>query len=352
MHLVAATSPIDSLRARLALMPDAVPGDPDFQPEMLQEKFERAQIAEQKAAQAVRRAQNKQRKLEEAAEAGEPPPEPLSDGVKRAIEIRMDKSRNAAAREFDKRSKVAERWDKFTHHGGQVADRWYVPFTEQITRPDGTITGLRSHDGSISTALFASLLPKVNALQWGNDKRKLLKFDMTQRKIFVLDAPYICTDPRRLGVLVIDLDTNWESEESLLKAIRGIVGANKMPNLVVYRFSEDGTEIESPHLIWLLPPKDENGRGGCVGTTGKSDQRIVQLFHRTQRALVAKFVPIGADTGHHNVLKVKNPLSPYWNIFVNDDNFVSLSEWNNILQLNISEEEISRLAAVHQVAGV
>lgn len=248
-------------------------------------------------------------------------------------------------------NKIGRRWQKFEHRDGYAAGRRYAPFEEVIKLAGGKTTGMRSHDGSISTALFASRLPKEHRLKWGADKGKLLDYDMTQRKIFILDSPYIELDPRRLGCLVVDLDTNWESEDALRKALLDILGPMRMPNLTVYRWSEDGTEMESPHLLWLLPPRDENGRDGAVGTGGKSNQGIVKFFHAVQRALVAKLAPIGADPGHHNSLKIKTPLSPFWCLLVDDSNFVSLSGWNKFLPMNVSEEEIKRLAVTHQVAA-
>jgi hypothetical protein len=103
--------------------------------------------------------------------------------------------------------KVARRWQNFEHHGGIKAS--YMPFTESFTLPDGSTNGLRSHNGSISTARFAQLLPATYRLACGNDKERLLRNTMHNRKIFVLDAPYL--DKTRLGVLVIDRDTNWEA---------------------------------------------------------------------------------------------------------------------------------------------
>jgi hypothetical protein len=113
-----------------------------------------------------------------------------------------------------------------------------------------------------------------------------------------------------------------------------------MPNLIVYRWSEDGTELESPHLLWPLPPGSE------VGTNGKNREAPRFLFNNIQRRLVSLLIPLGADIGHHNP-KVKNSLSPYWSILIDDSYFVDLTQWKAFLPKS-NEEEMRHRAAIHQ----
>jgi hypothetical protein len=279
------------------------------------------------------------------AEAGGnpiPKPQPLPDYISKKLEGKQTALNMLAYG----RGKVARRMHMFEHRAGIVAGRDYAPFVEKftVTLEDGTTeeTGLRSRNGSLSTALFLSRLPAHHRLAYGNDKERLIRSDMSVRKIFILDMPYVELDRTRLAVLVVDLDTNWASEDALRAALLEILGPMRMPNLIAYRWSEDGTEIESPHLLWLLPPGSE------VGTGGKSRQAPIHAFNKVQRALVSLLIPLGADIGHHNP-KVKNPLSPYWSILIDDSAFLDLTQWKAFLPGNVSEDEMRRRAAIHQV---
>lgn len=306
-------------------------------------EMRKAEAANKTAKKRTARAQRldlADRKAEMAEMAGVAPatPAPMPDYVARKIE-----EKQTAANMADwKRGKVHHRMLKFEHVGGIVADRDYAPFVEEITREDGSKTGLRSWNGSISTALFCRLLPATHRLAFGNDKEHLLRADMHSQKVFLLDSPYIELDRSRLGVLWVDLDTCWESEEALLDALRDLLGPDRMPNLISYRWSQDGTMLETPHLFWLLPPGSE------VGTTGASREAPQFLFHDIQRRLISLLIPLGADIGARN-RKVKNPLSPYWSIITNDSSFLDLNMRKDFLSKGINEAEMKRRAALHRV---
>jgi hypothetical protein len=299
--------------------------------------------ADQKRAERLRRADLADRKAEMAEMAGVTPaePAPMPDYVAR----KLDEKRTAANMEVWKRGKTARRWNEFEHVGGIKADRRYAPFKESFILEDGSQTGLRSHNGSISTALFCRLLPATHRLAFGDNKEHLLRADMHSKKIFILDSPYIELDHSRLGVLWVDLDTDWESEEHLLAALRELLGPTRMPNLISYRWSEDGTTLETPHLFWLLPPGSE------VGTTGDSHMAPQYLFHDLQRRLISLLIPLGADIGARN-RKVKNPLSPYWSLIIDDSFFLDLTMWKDFLSKPVNEDEMKRRAAIHQVTDV
>jgi hypothetical protein len=306
-------------------------------------KLEAEAKAERSRAARARREDLADRKAEMAEMAGvaAAAPVPMPDYVRRKIEEKQ----TAANMQDWKRSKVAERWNEFEHLSGIKADRRYAPFKESFTREDGSQVGLRSHNGSISTALFCRLLPATHRLAFGEDKEHLLRTDMYSKKIFILDSPYIELDRSRLGVLWVDLDTDWESEEHLLAALRELLGPTRMPNLISYRWSEDGTMLESPHLFWLLPPGSE------VGTTGDSHMAPQFLFHDLQRRLISLLIPLGADIGAKN-RKVKNPLSPYWSLIIDDSFFLDLTMWKDFLSKPVNEDEMKRRAAIHRVTDV
>jgi hypothetical protein len=269
-----------------------------------------------------------------------------------------------------------EKWKEFRRNRAKIiCDRWDYGFMQEgslevageIVQPFSEFFGkgvLRSHlDPAL--ACFVWLLPKAGLLRVGMDKAVLLT---TTSKILALDAPYVELDPKRLGMVVVELDTVWKTAEALREALLTILPPKMMPQIIVYRTTRSG-QVSRPHLIWLLNPKhvDADGVERCgtvwnnpvrtitepsgserVVGNPKCQKKPIRKFYAVQRSMVALLAKLGADPACHNVNRPKNPVSPYMtSICANNDYWPILDDFETIpgYQRRVDEEALEEMAA-------
>lgn len=223
--------------------------------------------------------------------------------------------------------------DGFLHTSSkEIAGFRYAPFHEFFSDD----VRYRSEIGSPSLARWAQIAPRD--ARCGTDKAVLMR---AATKLFALDAPYVELSKVRLCYLVVDFDSVWESYESFHAALLAILGPDRMPNIITGRRDPSGRFCR-PHAFWLLKPEacvwnnlprtiiDENGVEQHLGDP-RCQKRPVQKFWRTLRSLVDLLIPLGADPAMTNIFRPKNPLSPYWQtIVVQDDRWYELDDFASI----------------------
>ncbi|MDB6166014.1 MAG: hypothetical protein JWQ83_1154 [Lacunisphaera sp.] len=254
-----------------------------------------------------------------------------------------------------------DRWKNgfHQHTTKEVAGYHYPAFSEYFGKGI-----LRGHiDPALSR--FVQLLPKAGRLRVGMDKAVLMS---TTSKVLALDAPYVELDPKRLGMVVVELDTVWKTPGALREALLTILGPRMMPQIIVGRRDANGRLLR-PHLIWLLNPKfidadgverdgtvwndpvrtiiDENGNERVVGDK-RCQMKPIRKFFAVQRSMVALLAPIGADPACHNVNRPKNPVSVYMTaICPNNDYWPILDDFETIPGYcrKVNEEALEEIAA-------
>jgi hypothetical protein len=243
---------------------------------------------------------------------------------------------------------VAERMREYKHNGGvPIAGRVCKPFKESFEHEDGTpAPAIRSWQGPISLSLFNSALPR--SIDFGYDKE--IEYSAHWEgvpRIFALDKPYVVLDKYRRCAFIVDLDGWWVSIEALRSHLRKLLPPEFMPNLITYRGAEDGKGgVENPHLCWMLPP----GARVIWKGQGKKKQQY-KLHEMVQAGIVSLLIPLGADPGHTNIFKTKNPLSPGYSIEVCDDYFKTMKDWRGFLPtITPHKREMQRRAKIHKAS--
>jgi hypothetical protein len=240
----------------------------------------------------------------------------------------------------------ARRLRRYVHKRGPAADRDTAGFIEEFENPDGSpAKAFRTALKIIAFQLFNSALPK--SLVYGYDKTTVFFASITgTSRMDARDMEYIESDRFRRTLFVVDLDGWWVSIEQLRRELRRLLPPEFMPNLIVYRGSEEKGGVENPHLIWLMPP----GARVCY-QKGKNKKKQFNLHSMIQKGIVSLLIPIGADPDHHNVWKFKNPLSPKWSVAACDDSFPTMNEWRSFLPtITPDRREMKRRAKVVKAA--
>ncbi|MCK1336845.1 hypothetical protein IVB38_12635 [Bradyrhizobium sp. 38] len=246
------------------------------------------------------------------------------------------------------RQRVKERLEQFTHDAPMrsVAGRRYEPFSASYVRSDGKKTAMRSKLEIKCLELYSARLPK-DAL-YGNHKGAVFRpSDTGIAPIFLRDAPYLTIGWWTVrGQLAVDLDTVWPDLDTLRAALIKALGPKLFPNIIVYRLNAKG-EVENPHLIWILPP------GAEVGVRGASRGAPIRKFNMVQRALVSHLIHLGADAGHLNSGKTKNPLSEFFSIACSDEHFNDLGDFvAGLPTVSTNEKEMRRRQAAFRGVAV
>lgn len=244
---------------------------------------------------------------------------------------------------------VAERMREYRYKNGiPIGGRVYAPFNESFEREDGTpAPAVRSWIGPISLSLFSSALPRGH-VNYGNDKTTEYSTALDGRlRLFALDSSHVVLDKSRRCAFIVDLDGWWVSMEALRSHLRKLLPPEFMPNIVTARGREsDGAGVENPHLVWPLPPGSRVLRG-----KGKKNKEKFKLHEMVQAGIVSLLIPVGADPGHTNVCKTKNPLSPGYSIEVCDDFFPTMSDWRAFLPtITPDKREMQRRAKLHRAS--
>jgi hypothetical protein len=245
----------------------------------------------------------------------------------------------------------SKRLREYKHNGGGVplAGRVYAPVRESFAHEDGTpAPAIRSWQGTLSLSLFSSALSRC--LSFGYDKEIEYSISETDlARLFALDKPYVVLDKYRRCAFIVDLDGWWPSIKALRSHLRKLLPPGFMPNIITYRGAEDGKGgVENPHLVWMLPPGARviygNGKNKKYGK-----QR--RLHDMVQAGIVSLLIPLGADPGHTNVFKTKNPLSPAYSIEVCDDYFQTMDDWRSFLPtITPNRREMQRRAKIHKAS--
>lgn len=228
--------------------------------------------------------------------------------------------------------RTKQRMREFEHHCSiPFGDRVYTPYGEKFEYEDGTAAlAVRSWLGPISLALFNSSLPKD--IRYGNNKETEYSASATcEPRLFALDKSHVVLDRSRRCAFIVDLDRWWPDLAALRADLRRLLPPGFMPNIITYRGAEGGKGgVENPHLCWLLPP----GSRVIWQSTLKPRKNYkgqVKLHEMIQAGIVNHLIEIGADPGHTNVAKTKNPLSPGYSIEICDDHFKTMEEWRSFL---------------------
>lgn len=223
---------------------------------------------------------------------------------------------------------------------GKFADRDYAPVVEKFHHEDGTpAPALRGWLNLLSLQLFNGALEKGRNVTHGFDKT--IEFSGGSDRIWALDSAYVVADKFRRTMFVVDLDGWWETLEKLRTKLRKILPPEFMPNIITYRGrEEDGAGVENPHLVWLLPP------GARVIGFGKKKRKLHEMV---QKAIVSLLIDVGADGGHTNVDKTKNPLAIGWSIEVCDDYFQTMAAWRRFLPtINCDRSDMIKRTRLHK----
>jgi len=238
---------------------------------------------------------------------------------------------------------VAQRMREFVHDGSiPIAGRRCAAFKESFEHEDAThAPAIRSWLGITALLLLSSALPK--SVTFGYDKE--VEYSGCLQRIFALDKPYIVLDKGRRCAFIVDLDGWWVSVASLRAHLRKLLPPHLMPNIITCRGAEDGKGgAENPHLVWMLPPGSRVIRG-----KGRRTREQFRLHEMIQAAIVSHLIPIGADPGHTNVFKTKNPLSAAYSVETCDDFFATMDDWRSYLPtITPDKREMMRRAKVHK----
>lgn len=188
------------------------------------------------------------------------------------------------------------------------ADRRYKPFKEKLGC-------YRSRLGIRGLQLYSSRMPKQALV--GTNKREV---HYSSHAVCARDSSHVTIGwYRSRGQLAADIDRCWNTLEEMRRDLLMTLGSLLFPTLIVYRLNKLG-QIENPHLIWILPPGSE------VGVGGKSKQAPIKLFNVVQQALVSALIGLGADAGHTNISKTKNPLDAHFSVAC-CENFPTLGDF-------------------------
>ncbi|MBN9007553.1 MAG: hypothetical protein J0H40_19320 [Rhizobiales bacterium] len=221
----------------------------------------------------------------------------------------------------------ARRRRRYEHTNWLAAGRPTEKFIEEFRRADGSLsTAFRTALNITSFELFNSALSK-HGTDYGHDKTTVYSQNLTsQTPTSVRDMEYLYVDGMRRCLFVGDLDGWWVDLDSLLADLRRFLPPEFMPNLAAYRGHKTMGGVENPHLIWLLPPGAR-----VIREKGKNKDKQFNLHCMIQRAIVNHLIDIGADPGHTNVGKMKNPLSPKWSVAAQDEFFPTMDDWRRFL---------------------
>ncbi|MEH2499571.1 hypothetical protein V1294_006050 [Bradyrhizobium sp. AZCC 1678] len=244
---------------------------------------------------------------------------------------------------------TARRMREFWHRGSMpIADRVYADFNEFFEHADGTAApAIRSWLRIISLSLLNSSLPR-GWVNYGYNKEVEYSSSLEgRRRLFVLDESYIVLDKSRRCAFIVDLDGWWESVAGLRAQLRKLLPSHLMPNIITFRGREcDGLGVENPHLVWMLPPGSRVLRG-----KGKKKDQQFKLHSMIQAGIVSLLIELGADPGHTNIFKTKNPLSPSFSIETCDDHFATMDDWRAALPtITPNKREMQRRAKVHKAS--
>lgn len=182
----------------------------------------------------------------------------------------------------------------FRFEGGFIGGdlrRWVAPFH---------LDGLISEQHPI-LRFFSSKLPRGRRFTC-SDRKDRSGWAPNCSKLLGCDQPYVDGLKTMRGFLRVEIDRDLRfGEIALICTTAGV----PLPNIAV-GWAADGTDrVQHPHLIWLLHDS--------VAFTGKGCLRFKNLFIRVLRGLTAALQPHGADPGGiFNCMRVKNPLSPFW----------------------------------------
>lgn len=223
--------------------------------------------------------------------------------------------------------------------GGMMADRHYGEIHEFF--------GVGQHRSSRNPSLarINQLLPRAASgrAQSGLTKKAVIHHRKTESSLLIRNNPYIVADPSRYGILVVELDSTWMKYNDLISALRRVLPRKLMPALIVSRQSWCGKyQVEKPHLLWVLPTE--------VGKNGKSREAPQRFFKRVQRAAINALIPLGADPGHMNTDKFKNPLAAFWNVLCLNGEWPSLEDFRGKggIDLNVNEAAMKQKAALYR----
>ncbi|MGS4989934.1 hypothetical protein ACVDG9_18370 [Roseibium sp. RP-7] len=164
----------------------------------------------------------------------------------------------------------------------------------------------------------------------------------TDAKVLALDEPWLVLNGKVRGVFRIDLDITFRGWDTLRYEIEQL-SLPCLPHVVVGHELPDGT-IERPHVLYLLPhgsevwfdPEDPRCR-----------KDIMSLWRGVHAGITRQFLPLGADPGAlSNPMRVKNPLSPFWDIRVwNEQTFPDMAEWATWVDTSTSRDAMIRESA-------
>ena len=202
-----------------------------------------------------------------------------------------------AARAADVARQVRDRIERgFLWKGGAVGGN------QGYQRERFVFRGLRSADFPILKLFVCKTNRARKGLLVGDDKAGAHE---AERKLLALDAPYVTVNRTMRGVLRVEVDgiATWAQIEAACSR-KGL----PPPNVCVGWVDPQG-RVWNPHLIWLLDRS--------VPFTDAAQARFKRLFLGVLRGLNHALADLGADpAGMANAMRMKNPLSPLWDIRV------------------------------------
>ena len=158
-------------------------------------------------------------------------------------------------------------------------------------------------------------------------------------KVLLMDAPTVEGNKKLLGFLRLDTDFDWNSVEALLEALREKVASKKLaslPNFVVGIRTEDGRLIR-PHLIWLLPINR--------GVLNREGTKPLKKFKSVYYGLCRALADLGADPQAPATSQLtKNPLSPLYHTVCPTDDWLSLDQHAECLDMGLDRMTLIREA--------
>lgn len=173
----------------------------------------------------------------------------------------------------------------------------------------------------------------------------------SRSKLLSLDLPYLEGNKTFLSFWRIDLDGTWPSEEAFRHEVRDLVGCRipHAPHLVAGDTLDDGRFVR-PHLYFFLPPGQAVWN---VPEDPRCNMRTVKFFEGVYYGIVDALKELHADPGAPATSqRGKNPLSPLSTSFsMNDQEFLSMSEWESWVDTSLSREILVRQRAADK-AGV
>ncbi|GGE16684.1 hypothetical protein GCM10011390_39700 [Aureimonas endophytica] len=175
-------------------------------------------------------------------------------------------------------------------------------------------------------------------MQVGRDKGAVWS---TDSKLLGLDEPYVHVNGTVRAVLRIDLDRIFESWGDLYLAVEELA-LPCLPSVVVGREDDKG-RVRRPHVLFFLP----YGAGVWFSDDPRCRRDIMDLWRGVLAGITRAFLPLGADPGGlSNPTKIKNPLSPFWDIRVwNETVFPTLGEWAEWVDTSRRRRDLAKEAA-------